>query len=372
MNRASSLREPEDPNIQSFVNSLSLNFSNVFSRYVSYTEYYPFGLQASTSWTRDNSRNDFKYNGGSELNNTTGYYDLFYRNYDAATGRFMQPDPLAAMYSSMSSYHYSGNNPVMYNDPNGDRYMNIEMPRYGGGDIGRYASGGGTTTNAMKWQNYYEQEDYEMALLGAQYGNEAALEYLGAETIYSNGAFNDRHNSVTGYMVYALDKSGNISGDVEVTIDGFNIYSGQAQQGVDRTTFEVKNSALDSFGWDWFIETTRSTNASESVVSNYYIQTAVIIVYNTNPKDWGRPKYGQVVQQIGRTRSLIQDAGGIHPHKDLPYSPSQLMKEFIQGAKNYHCGGCHNAPTALDKYLNFLLTPKEQGGNWLTPSGVHR
>jgi hypothetical protein len=51
------------------------------------------------------------------------------------------------------------------------------------------------------------------------------------------------------------------------------------------------------------------------------------------------------------------DAGGTHPNKDLPYNPSQLMKNFIQGAKDYHCGGCLSAPTLLDKFWNFNLSP---------------
>jgi RHS repeat-associated protein len=86
---------------------------------VQYNEYYPFGLQASTSWTRENNKNDFKYNAGSELNNTSGWYEMFYRNYDPALGRMMQVDPYATMYASHSSYNYSMNNPVFFNDPNG-------------------------------------------------------------------------------------------------------------------------------------------------------------------------------------------------------------------------------------------------------------
>src|SRR5690606_6755036 len=35
---------------------------------VQYSEYYPFGLQTSRSWTRDGSKNDFLYNDASELN----------------------------------------------------------------------------------------------------------------------------------------------------------------------------------------------------------------------------------------------------------------------------------------------------------------
>jgi RHS repeat-associated protein len=82
-------------------------------------EYYPFGLQTANSWTRDNSNNNFLYNGGSELNTTTGLYDLRYRNYDAVLGRFGQVDPLADTYSSLSPYNYGNNNPARFNDPSG-------------------------------------------------------------------------------------------------------------------------------------------------------------------------------------------------------------------------------------------------------------
>jgi len=86
---------------------------------VQYNEYYPLGLQASTSWTRENSSNNFLYNEGSELNQTTGWYETAFRNYDAALGRLTSIDPMASKYASFSGYHYAYNNPVMSNDPSG-------------------------------------------------------------------------------------------------------------------------------------------------------------------------------------------------------------------------------------------------------------
>ena len=83
------------------------------------SEYYPFGLQTSNSWTRDNTTNNFLYDGGSEVNTTTGYYDLPYRNYDPALGRFFQVDPLDYKNSDLTPYHYSMNNPITYIDPSG-------------------------------------------------------------------------------------------------------------------------------------------------------------------------------------------------------------------------------------------------------------
>jgi len=84
-----------------------------------YSEYYPFGLQTPNSWTRDNSTNNFLYDAGNELNTTSGFYDLPFRNYDAALGRFFQIDPLAHKDHSTSPFGYAANNPILFNDPSG-------------------------------------------------------------------------------------------------------------------------------------------------------------------------------------------------------------------------------------------------------------
>jgi len=86
---------------------------------IQYNDYYPFGLQTSTSWTRENSKNNFLYNEGSELNNTSGFYDLPNRNYDAALGRFFQVDLMAIQDHTISPFAYGGNNPITHNDPTG-------------------------------------------------------------------------------------------------------------------------------------------------------------------------------------------------------------------------------------------------------------
>jgi RHS repeat-associated protein len=97
-----------------------LKVTHTKSNVIQYSEYYPFGLQASTSWTRDQTTgNNFLYNAANELNTTTGWYEMFYRNYDPAIARFMQIDPLATKYGSLSGYHYAFNNPIMFSDPSG-------------------------------------------------------------------------------------------------------------------------------------------------------------------------------------------------------------------------------------------------------------
>jgi RHS repeat-associated protein len=97
-----------------------LKVSHTQSNLIQVNEYYPFGLQTANSWTRVNALgNAYLYNEGSELNNTTAMYDLPFRNYDAALGRFMQVDPLATMAVHESPYGYASNSPVFKNDPTG-------------------------------------------------------------------------------------------------------------------------------------------------------------------------------------------------------------------------------------------------------------
>jgi len=87
------------------------------SNVLQYNEYYPFGLQTATSWTRESTSNNFLYNGGNELNTSSGWYETFFRGYDPTLGRFLQIDPMAT--SEMATYQYAGNNPVLFNDPFG-------------------------------------------------------------------------------------------------------------------------------------------------------------------------------------------------------------------------------------------------------------
>ncbi|MGE0589960.1 MAG: DUF6443 domain-containing protein [Cyclobacteriaceae bacterium] len=96
-----------------------MSISQTKSPVLQYNEYYPFGMQTMESWTRENTTNQFLYNSATELNSTTGFYDLAFRNYDPVLGRFVQVDPLADRFGSLSPYHYADDSPVVYNDPIG-------------------------------------------------------------------------------------------------------------------------------------------------------------------------------------------------------------------------------------------------------------
>jgi RHS repeat-associated protein len=60
------------------------------------------------------------HNAGSELNSTTGNYEMHNRQYDPVLGRMTAVDPMASKYASLTPYNYAFNDPVYFNDPLGD------------------------------------------------------------------------------------------------------------------------------------------------------------------------------------------------------------------------------------------------------------
>lgn len=114
--------------------------------------YYAFGLVMPNSVVNTPTQpNRQLYNGGSEWQNDYGnlpdYYQTFYRNYDAALGRFVAVDPMAESAESLTTYNYSGNNPIMFNDPLGDIFHSVAEVQQAINDLmnseyGGYSDGG--------------------------------------------------------------------------------------------------------------------------------------------------------------------------------------------------------------------------------------
>ena len=94
--------------------------------------YYPFGMIMPGSYTPTDP-NKHLYNAGSEWQDDydiANYYSTFFREYDPVLGRFNSVDPMAEATVELSIYHYSGNNPVNFNDPSG-LIMHVPTSFYG-------------------------------------------------------------------------------------------------------------------------------------------------------------------------------------------------------------------------------------------------
>jgi RHS repeat-associated protein len=174
-----------------------LKVSHTKSNVLQYNEYYPFGLQASTSWTRDGNSNNFLYNDANELNQNSGWYETFFRGYDPTLGRFHQVDPLAHASSSHSPYSYAFNDPIFYNDPNGDypREVLFDMERSGSSGQAQQVFGdeGGLLPGQSGGYSYYHPSNS----IGVGSGSYWSDQYRSAEgnlALMSSSTFQNFYN----------------------------------------------------------------------------------------------------------------------------------------------------------------------------------
>lgn len=86
--------------------------------------YYAFGMQMAGGYTPGSNPNKKLYNAGSEwqddIDGLADYYSTFFREYDPVIGRFNGVDPMAEATDNITTYAYSNNNPVNFNDPLGN------------------------------------------------------------------------------------------------------------------------------------------------------------------------------------------------------------------------------------------------------------
>ena len=89
-------------------------------------DYRPIG-DAREIETVDRNPYKYKYN-AKEYQDELGldWYDYGARNYDASLGRWMNVDPLAEKYPSISPYAYVANNPIIFIDPDGRRIVVVQ------------------------------------------------------------------------------------------------------------------------------------------------------------------------------------------------------------------------------------------------------
>jgi hypothetical protein len=72
---------------------------------------------------------------------------------------------------------------------------------------------------------------------------------------------------------------------------------------------------------------------------------------------------------IRKSRYVYSDAGGFQS-REIPYRPTLNMQGWIDAAIEYHD---FTGPTVLEKYIDFILTPKPPQGNRLNAvSSPHR
>ncbi|MCD0476767.1 DUF6443 domain-containing protein [Flavobacterium sp. EDS] len=234
------------PTAEGYVNNTPVNGANSYNYVFNYTDhlgnvrvsykknaqnvleileennYYPFGLKHE-GYNTDNKQPNYKYKyNGKELQDELGLnmYDYGARNYDSALGRWMNIDPKAELYYSMSPYVYVANNPMRYIDPNGMEIINGETAR----------------RQRLESQNKAQQEN-----LNNKYNGNTNLS---KKDFASKEEYKEYKSTVNSFekISNALEKSVAAEANIQASIDDF--------KATDPTNFDKANNltSTDSNG----------------------------------------------------------------------------------------------------------------------------
>ena len=124
-------------------------------------DYYPFGSRWNTATNLTDQTNRFRYNSKEEqFKFGTPYIDYGARQYDPVLGRWFAQDPLSEKYYGISPYAFCGNNPIRYEDFDGEDWVDKAAGYFIGG-VTNVVPGTGFIRD---WYSPDNSEDYNTAL----------------------------------------------------------------------------------------------------------------------------------------------------------------------------------------------------------------
>ena len=344
-----------------------LKVTHTKSNVIQYNEYYPFGSQTSSSWTREETYgNNYLYNGPGEINSTSGLYETWFRSYDPALGRFMQIDPKAAFYASMTPYHYAGNDPVFWNDPLGlemtatEALAKLLKSNRGGtwsdgdSDVDYYDSdeevaqwfldnwtegtGMGSLAGVNKYKYAYDKlyymvhkrswvhDKYDYKIGRDRYGNNISYKYVGQGKGYQENTWTWTYEETGEVGLRVVEHSKYVSWYTEVVYEGGSYWR-------------------DPFGGPQL----RPKRALR-------VETAVYLLYNEegDVKD-------HLIMQRKIDRFIVQD----HYEETAKYvknpDVSPELTTLAIAGMHLHCWCMGKSATqeVLEKYIDFILSPSD-------------
>ncbi|WP_162902876.1 RHS repeat domain-containing protein [Taibaiella koreensis] len=301
---------------------------------ISYEEYHPYGTSAyqAKSSTIKATAKRYRYT-GKERDEESGLYYHGARYYIPWLYRWSAVDPLESKYAGMSSYNYSFNNPVMFNDPSGME----------GENIGSWIS----TPNKMTYNSQVEDADIATKI----YGNDAIVRnpgytytssegvaiVLGQNGVYtSNGeqhqAPDDSAFVPTAFNIgLALGFSLNAIATVKF-LSAFDL--GDSEQ--------RKDVVLGLYGTAKSINSLTSDDDSEErdkVVSSI---RSSFLTFQAEPSLEKGKDVGSVVEKVAENAALSYIMGTVSPR--MPIRPVAAFEESFPGWKalpprNYYIPG---------------------------------
>ena len=167
----------------------------------------------------------YKYNAGRELEDEGGlnYYNTFYRKYDAQIGRFTGVDVMAESFAGLTPFQFGNNNPVFFNDPMGDKFVQIKETAW---SAPRQNDPHDYLTNDGWFDNIGNSWDRELETGGGGGSisiGDNLISFGGdmAKAIFKEmlAVFNSENSSIG----FGVDGNGNLFTQVSTNINGFEV-----------------------------------------------------------------------------------------------------------------------------------------------------
>lgn len=282
--------------------------------------FYPYGMAMYGTWNDLNAsvtgadKNHFLYNGMERFDDLDLDLDFTtFRTYDPSIGRWYQVDPKATILPNFTPYNSMANNPISFNDPNGDlpfiipAAIAVGRAIYSG--IKSYNAGGTFIAGFARSATISSMSMMITAGIGANFGpagslkNEIARALThatanGGVSLLSGGSFkagfgSSLFSSITGSALSKIDNpnlrigASGISGGIGSLISGGNFFSG-AMQGLIVQTLNHESHKVNNPN----IEPPREleTVVVDSRGTTFYYTDGTSITYTNNGgciKDYG-------------------------------------------------------------------------------------
>lgn len=316
----------ETPNIDVYFDNLQVSHKR--GPLLETNEYYPFGLpmknisykSAGTIQNRSKSNGGNMYEDEGDLN----YSNTFYRKYDAQVGRFTGIDMMAESFAGINPYQFGANNPVMFNDPMGDKLMmnGKQMPgisslQYHGGDgdngdwLNDLLGGGGGfggDFGSGQWGGTWTQQGGYHAFTSEQAAFNSGLAYLANFNLWGQNGF--AASAESAQLNYARNGGwdvGILSTDYSMTVFG-----------------SIKNGSWQTSGMEmgsgYFTTLEGQVRAAIGRNSNEGYLEAVNLILNAFPDAMGKARRSDYTD--------VAALGGNHITKFVQGPPKGTLMTF--------------------------------------------
>jgi len=279
----------------------------------------------------ENLKNNNLYN-DKELfdDGDINWYDYGYRNYDPQIGRFMQIDPLADDYGSLTPYQYAGNDPIGNSDEDGLSIIS---------DVGKSTTG----------------------LLDVVVTNSPRVTHLSAEVRIQSGKF-------VNISTKTVSQIGKVASSIIKTVQvGVNTVH---SKGIVTKTVNFINSDADGSKGAYNKNNSKkaldfSGNAKNSKTGKW--SKNVIVFDKGNPKDYGNGDLQAKSSYHLKTKSDSQDTDNYLDSRTYSYFVLSGSYAEENGIELGDIGIVQNLDNGYEAYAIF----GDSGPNNFTEGSIH-